>query len=54
MVAEFEGVLIVPREQARAVLERAEAIVTAESKGPRRDPGGGSPSGDSLDRHGHI
>lgn len=53
VIAEFEGVLIVPQAQAEAVLERAEAIVAAEGKVRTEIQAGASPS-TSFDRHGHI
>lgn len=53
VIAEFEGVLIVPRDKAEAVLERAETIVGAEAR-VRDDIRGGATPSSSFDIHGHI
>lgn len=53
VIAEFEGVLIVPRALAEAVLERAESIVVAEGKVRAEIREGATPS-ESFDHHGHI
>jgi regulator of RNase E activity RraA len=53
VIAEFEGVLIVPRAVAEEVLERAEGIVAAEGRVRAEIRNGASPS-ESFDHHGHI
>ena len=53
VIAEFEGVLVVPRERAEAVLARSEAIVGAEARVRDEIRSGSTPS-DSFDTHGHI
>jgi 4-hydroxy-4-methyl-2-oxoglutarate aldolase len=53
IIAEFEGVLVVPAAQAETVLDRAEAIVAAESSVRTDIRAGASPSA-SFDRYGHI
>ena len=53
VIAEFEGVLIVPWAVAEEVLERAESIVVAEGRVRAEIREGASPS-DSFDLHGHI
>lgn len=53
VIAEFEGVLIVPRADAERVLERAESIVGAERE-VRTEIRQGSTPEQSFDRHGHI
>jgi regulator of RNase E activity RraA len=53
VIAEFEGVLVVPREEAGMVLERAEAIVGAEALVRDEIRQGSTPSA-SFDIHGHI
>lgn len=53
IVAEFDGVLVVPRDDAESVLLRAEEIVGAEELVRHEMKAGGSPLA-SLDRHGHI
>lgn len=50
---EFDGVLVIPREQAEAVLLEAESIVGAEGLVREEMRQGGTPL-ESLDRHGHI
>jgi 4-hydroxy-4-methyl-2-oxoglutarate aldolase len=50
---EFDGVLVIPHEQAEAVLLEAEEIVGAEEL-VRTEVRQGSTPLDSLDRHGHI
>jgi regulator of RNase E activity RraA len=50
---EFDGILVIPREQAQQVLEQAEAIVEAEGR-VRREVRGGTPPWESFQRHGHI
>jgi regulator of RNase E activity RraA len=51
--AEFDGVLVIPHEQAETVLLKAEEIIGAEGRVREEMRQGGSPL-DSLDRHGHI
>lgn len=53
VMAEFEGVLIIPRAVDETVLERAEGIVEAEGRVREEIRRGTSPS-DSFDHHGHI
>lgn len=50
---EFDGVLVIPREQAETVLLKAEEIVAAEQHVREEARQGTSPL-DSLERHGHI
>lgn len=50
---EFDGVLVIPHEQAESVLLKAEAIVAAEARVRDEVRLGGTPL-ESLDRHGHI
>ena len=51
--AEFDGILIVPRAHAAAVLARAEEIVGAEGRVRREQQEGDSPWS-SFERHGYI
>ena len=51
--AEFDGILVVPRADAVAVLEKAEEIVGAEGRVRDEVRGGDSPWS-SFERHGHI
>ncbi len=51
--AEFDGILVIPRELAADVLEKAEEIVGAEGRVRREVRGGDSPWA-SFERHGHI
>lgn len=53
IIAEFDGVLVVPREDSERVLVKAEQIVAAEGKVREEMRSGESPAA-SLDRHGHI
>lgn len=53
IIGEFDGVLVVPSEQAERVLLRAEEIVSSEAEVRREVAAGGAPM-DSFDRHGHI
>lgn len=53
IVGEFDGVVVVPRADAEAVLVKAEEIVGAESKVRAEMQTGESPLA-SLQRHGHI
>lgn len=50
---EFDGVLVIPHEQAESVLLKAEEIVGAEVR-VRDDVRQGATPLESLDRHGHI
>jgi regulator of RNase E activity RraA len=50
---EFDGILIIPRSLAAAVLEKAEEIVGAEGRVRSEMRGGASPWS-SFERHGHI
>jgi regulator of RNase E activity RraA len=50
---EFDGILVVPRSDATAVLEKAEEIAGAEGRVRSELRDGGSPWS-SFDRHGHI
>ena len=50
---EFDGVLVIPQEDAEAVLLKAEEIVAAEQHVREEVRQGATPL-DSLDRHGHI
>jgi 4-hydroxy-4-methyl-2-oxoglutarate aldolase len=50
---EFDGILIVPRSQAAAVLEKAEEIVGAEGR-VRSEMQAGDAPWSSFERHGHI
>jgi 4-hydroxy-4-methyl-2-oxoglutarate aldolase len=50
---EFDGILIIPRPDALAVLEKAEEIVGAEGRVRAEVRGGDSPWS-SFERHGHI
>jgi regulator of RNase E activity RraA len=50
---EFDGILVIPRAHAEAVLVKAEEIVTAEKRVRAETSSGVSPS-ESFDRHGHI
>lgn len=51
--AEFDGVLVIPKERALAVLEKAEEIVGAEGR-VRDEMRGGQSPWSSFERHGHI
>ena len=51
--AEFDGILVVPREHAVTVLEKAEEIVGAEGRVRREQREGDSPWS-SFERHGYI
>ena len=51
--AEFDGILVVPREHAVRVLEKAEEIVGAEGRVRREMEGGDAPWA-SFERHGYI
>jgi 4-hydroxy-4-methyl-2-oxoglutarate aldolase len=53
VIAEFDGVLVVPSADAERVLERAEEIVEAEGK-VRTDMRAGVSPLDSLQKYGHI
>lgn len=53
IIGEFDGLLVVPSEQAERVLLRAEEIVSAEAKVRSEVAAGGAPM-ESFDRHGHI
>jgi len=50
---EFDGILVIPRSDALAVLEKAEEIVGAEGRVRDEMRGGDSPWS-SFERHGHI
>jgi 4-hydroxy-4-methyl-2-oxoglutarate aldolase len=50
---EFDGILVIPEEDAERVLVKAEENVEAEGRVRAEVAGGLSPS-DSFDRHGHI
>jgi regulator of RNase E activity RraA len=50
---EFDGILVVPRAHAVAVLQQAEQIVQAEGR-VRREVSGGDTPWASFERHGHI
>jgi len=51
--AEFDGILVIPRQVATEVLEKAEEIVGAEGR-VRREVRGGDTPWASFERHGHI
>ena len=51
--AEFEGIVVVPSDQASAVLEKAEEIVAAEARVRDEVQAGATPI-ESFHRHGHI
>ncbi len=53
IIAEFDGVLVVPFDEAERVLETAEGIVSAEGR-VRKEMQSGEPPLASLERHGHI
>jgi regulator of RNase E activity RraA len=53
VIAEFDGVLVVPRADAERVLLQAEEIVSAEGR-VRADMRAGVPPLEGLRRHGHI
>jgi regulator of RNase E activity RraA len=53
IVAEFDGILVIPRSQAQRVLEKAEEIVEAEGR-VRREVRTGVAPWESFQRHGHI
>ena len=53
VIGEFDGILVVPKEQAERVLLRAEEIVASEEQVRREVAAGGTPM-ESFDRHGHI
>ncbi len=53
IVAEFDGVVVVPAAEAERVLETAEAIVSSETQVRGEMAAGESPLA-SLQRHGHI
>ncbi|MFQ5425797.1 MAG: RraA family protein [Gaiellales bacterium] len=53
ILAEFDGVLVIPSAQAEQVLLRAEEIVAAEGR-VRREVAAGTSPVESFDRHGHI
>lgn len=53
VIGEFDGVLIVPAEDAERVLLEAEAIVGAESR-VREEMRAGTPPLEGLRHHGHI
>ncbi len=50
---EFDGILVIPREQAEDVLRKAEEVVSAEGR-VRAEMREGSTPRESLERHGHI
>jgi regulator of RNase E activity RraA len=50
---EFDGILVIPAEQAATVLRKAEEIVAAEGR-VRREVSGGDSPWSSFERHGHI
>ena len=53
IIGEFDGILVVPKEQAEQVLVRAEEIVASEEQVRREVAAGGTPM-ESFDKHGHI
>jgi len=53
IIGEFDGILVIPKEQAERVLLRAEEIVASEEQVRREVAAGGTPM-ESFDRHGHI
>jgi regulator of RNase E activity RraA len=53
VVGDFDGIVVVPAEDAEPVLETAEAIVSSEAKVRAEMQAGESPLA-SLERHGHI
>lgn len=53
IVADFDGVIVVPREECERVLIEAESIDSAEAKVRAEAESGASPI-ESLERHGHI
>lgn len=53
VIAEFDGVLVIPGSEAETVLIRAEEIVGSEALVREEMRAGGSPLA-SLERHGHI
>ena len=53
VIAEFDGILVVPAADAEQVLIRAEEIVGSEALVREEMQAGGSPLS-SLERHGHI
>jgi regulator of RNase E activity RraA len=50
---EFDGVLVIPREEVEAVLLAAEAVVAGEER-VRVDLRGGMSPADGLAKHGYI
>lgn len=50
---EFDGILVIPREQVEDVLRKAEEVVSAESRVRAEMREGATPL-ESLERHGHI
>jgi regulator of RNase E activity RraA len=50
---EFEGILVIPRDQVERVIEHAEEIAGSEER-VREDMRVGVSPSDSFDRHGHI
>jgi regulator of RNase E activity RraA len=53
IIGEFDGILVVPKEQAEQVLLRAEEIIASEEQVRREVAVGGTPM-ESFDKHGHI
>jgi len=53
VLAEFDGILVIPAPEAEQVLSKAEEIAVAEAKVRVEMQAGRSPL-DSLERHGHI
>jgi len=53
IIGEFDGILVVPKEQAEQVLLRAEEIIASEEQVRREVAAGGTPM-ESFDKHGHI
>jgi regulator of RNase E activity RraA len=53
VIAEFDGVLVVPRADAERVLLQAEEIVSAEGR-VRADMRAGVSPLEGLQKHGHI